>query len=320
MIKRIKKKFRYVILTSILNCKQFALKNTIIICSDPRGGSTWLMEIFNALPYTIVNLEPLHVNSGVVSKKNKLGWFPYLPKEYSNLQFENLFFNILTLKIYNKWTTSFVSVKKILCAKIVVTKFVLANQLLPWLVDKFGDELKFKPVYLVRHPITTCISQLKTFHNIKDKDLFKPLDNSEKFIVPKVIFNERFKKHESYINSLNTRLERQIAMWCINNANLIFNEYPCGWIIVFYEVTKLLKAINIDFNIEKLRNFNFKKPSHSNFNKDYQDDANLQLESFFSKFSKEELLRIQNIFDYFNFTVYSAFEAYPRIDKELNVS
>jgi hypothetical protein len=320
MVLKFKKKIRYVILVLILKLKRFKLKNAIVICSDPRGGSTWLMEIFAELPLPVINLEPLHANSGVVPKKFNLGWYPSVSKESSDLQLEQVFFNILTFKVFNKWTTGFVSVKKLIWSKVVVTKFVLVNQMLPWLVTRFGNKLKYKPVYLVRHPIPTCMSQLKTFHGVKEKDLFKSLKGSVKFVTPSCNFNERFKKHEVYINSLDSKIERHIALWCINNGNLFNHEDSDKWITLFYEdlvispleeVVKLFNKMKIPFKSERFEKFNFQKPSHSNFNNEYKSNPVLQLESFLAKFSKEELQRLQSVLDYFKIVQYSAFNAYP---------
>lgn len=308
------------LLVIVLKMKKFKIKNAIIICSEPRGGSTWLMEIFNELPFTVVNLEPLHVNSGVVPKEFNFGWYPYLPKKVLDKKIELFFFKVFTLKIFNKWTTGFISLKKVVWSKLIITKFVLANQLLPWIVVNFSDKLRYKPIFLVRHPVTTCISQLKTFHKVAYKDLFKPLAEKEKFIVPMINFNERFKKHEVYINSLNSKLERQVALWCINNSNLFNHEDNNKWVTVFYEnlienpeneFFNLLTSLKIKFNPQNLKRINFKKPSYSNFNKDYKVNVNEQLQSSLSKFSRDELQKLQDVFNYFNVVQYSAFSAYP---------
>ena len=56
------------------------------------------------------------------------------------------------------------------------------------------------------------------------KNIFlNQLNTSKKFVVPYYTFNERFKKNEAYINS---KIERHIALWCINNNNL-FNHPDC---------------------------------------------------------------------------------------------
>lgn len=314
------KKIRYKVLVLILNLKHFKLNNAIVICSDPRGGSTWLMELFNKLPTTIINSEPLQVNAGVVPKGFNFGWNPYFPKEFKNEKLECFFYKILTFKIFNRWTTSFVSLKKIIWARKVVTKFVLANQLLPWLVVVIGDKLKHKPVYLVRHPIPTCMSQLKTFHKVSGDRLFLPLSKAERFNIPNDKCNELYKEHQIYINSLNSKLERHIALWCINNADLLRQESSGEWQTLFYEdlienpknvFINLLNSIHVEYDIQVINKINFRKPSHSNFNKDFKLNVDEQLNSYLGKFTKDELNKLQAIFDYFKIVHYSAFNAYP---------
>ena len=295
------------------------LKNAIIICSEPRGGSTWLMEILQSMPKTVVNMEPLHHFSGVVPARFNLGWYPYIPQENNEIKYLRFFKAVLTFKVYNRWTTGKVGIKKLLSAKRVLTKFVLANRLLPWLTLHFNHKLSHWPIYLVRHPIPTCISQLRNFHGIQKERLLSV--SATNFKVPNGIFNDRFKEHETYLASLSSSLERHIALWCINNVAIMDHPNKAGWITVYYEdlvknplteTRKLMQQLGIETPPQHWEMFNFKIPSASNFKNHYKKDPHQQLESFLAQFSKQELQRIQDIFDYFNFNVYSAFNAYPQ--------
>ena len=324
MIRKYIKKFRFIILALILRLKCFRVKNAIIVFSNPRGGSTWLMEIFNTLPYSVINMEPLHNDFGVVPKRINLGHYPYLPVDYSDSKVEKLFLNIISFRIFNKWSTNKISFKKLVSAKIVITKFILANQLLPWFVVKFAHKLNYKPVCLFRHPITTCISQLKTFHKMDTENFFKSLNSSEKFLIPNSLFAERFNEHLTFINALESKMEQQIAVWCINNANLFNHTCSDKWITVFYEdivksplseTANLFNTMGVDYDYNKLAQYDFIKPSKSNFFKQYNSNSETQLEGYLNQFSKEQLQRIQTIFDHFNFRIYSAFNAYPIIKK-----
>ena len=59
--------------------KNFKTKDSIIISSETRGGSTWLMEMLNTSPHTIINWEPLHELKGVIPKHYKWGERPFIP-------------------------------------------------------------------------------------------------------------------------------------------------------------------------------------------------------------------------------------------------
>ena len=78
---KFKKKIKFFFFKIILSSKNFNVENSIIIFSEARGGSTWLMEILSTIPKTAINWEPLHVKNGVVPKKLNWGWRPYIHKE-----------------------------------------------------------------------------------------------------------------------------------------------------------------------------------------------------------------------------------------------
>lgn len=319
MLLKFKKNIRLKLLFLILKMKCFSLKNAIIIVSDPRSGSTWLGELFNILPKSIINREPLQAYFGVVPKKFNLGWYPYESIDNPNKELQRFFEKVLTFKMFNKWTTVRVSIKKLFKAKNVITKFTLFNQLLPWFVSHFKNKLKHKPVYLVRHPITTCVSQLKTLHKLQHKEMLEPFDLSSRFNAPKCAYGDRFELHVVYINSLGTKLERHIALWCINNCNLLENNTD-DWVTIFYEdfvlepyknLKKLFISLGLDFEEQDLKAYNFSRPSKSNYRKNFNANKNKQLAGFLSQLSKKELSRIQNIFNHFNLKHYSAFDAFP---------
>src|SRR5690242_1804363 len=68
------------IFKKIIKIKNFQAEQGIILCSEPRGGSTWLMEIFTKIRGTLINWEPLHVENGVVPKEFRWGRMPNIPE------------------------------------------------------------------------------------------------------------------------------------------------------------------------------------------------------------------------------------------------
>lgn len=321
--KQFKKSLKLKLIYFRLRFKNYNLNDAILIFSEARGGSTWLMELLKNIPGTVINWEPLHVNNGVVPKEFKFGWRPHIPIDNDSPKYLSLFASIFKLKIYNKWTTRYIFWVDLKNSKHVLTKFVRANQSLSWVVHKFPD-LMHKPILLFRHPITTCMSRLKTFDKISSKHIMTERKN-EDFKIPDCINNERFTLHEDYLNSLNTKLEVEIAIWCINNVNLITHVDRNKWQTVFYEdlvlypettFKALLKGIDIHLSNQILENINYRSASVSNYHGDLKAIPENQLESFLKQLTKEELQRIQAIFDYFNLKTYSAFNAYPIKDVE----
>lgn len=316
--KRLKKYFKPKGIQIALKFKRYNLEDAILIFSEARGGSSWLMELLKNKDGVIINWEPLHVNKGVVPKVFKLGWRPYIPADNTDARYISLFNNIVCFKFFNVWTTRFVSWQDFKNSKHVLTKFVRANPSLPWVVNTFSN-LKFLPIFLLRHPITVCISRLKTFDKITSKEI-KSLKNDASFSVPDCINNDRFIEYQEFVNSLNSQFEVEIAIWCINNANIISHTDQDKWYTVYYEdlvlhpkqtFQALLAGTNIEMPIELIENIDYRKQSFSNFHGDLKSNPIDQLESFLNYFSKDELQSIQEIFDYFNLKVYSAFNAYP---------
>ena len=310
-----KKKLKKWLIKIILRFKNYKIENAIIICSEARGGSTWLMELLRNVPGTIINWEPLHVNNGVVPKVHRLGWRPLLkPEDHSS--YSLLFRDILELKRYNNWTLRFVDMVDLKPSKYVLTKFVRANNVLPWLVNNF-PQLKHPPIFLMRHPITTSISRLKSF---EPNNTVNDLKNKKDFVVPDCINNERYIQHQVYVNALESALEYEVAVWCMNNAHLMEHDDRDHWITVYYEhlvlepalqLKQLTQQLGLTIPKERLDAIDFRKASATNYRRGLKDKKKEQVESFLDAVDATHLDKLQAVFDYFNFKTYTAHSAYP---------
>lgn len=317
--KKIKKKIKYHLICVFLLFKNYKISNAIVICSEARGGSTWLMELLGNIPNSIINWEPLHVNKGVIKPSLNLGWRPYVPRDNKEKIYIELFRKILTLKIYNQWTLRYVQWVHLKKSKYVISKFVRLNQSLPWLVNQF-PYLKHKPIFLLRHPITTCISRLKTFENNPDYPSFTKKKVLGEFIVPKCLNNERYLLNKIYIEKLETQLEREVAIWCVNNSNILAHPDSDKWITVYYEdlvlnprneLSLILKKMNLGIPSSILENIDYRKASASDYHNLLNKDPSDQLESFLQHLDKQYLQKLQNILNHYKVKTYSAFDAYP---------
>jgi hypothetical protein len=315
----LKKKIRRQLLFFILKHKRFKLHNAILLFSDPRGGSTWLMEVLSQLPRTISNREPLQGHHGVVPKEFGFGWYPLIPVESRESKYIDFFEKVLCFKLFNDWNTRSVSLKKLIFSKFVITKFVLGNQLLPWIAATFNNQLNYKPIYLLRHPVAVCMSQLNTIAKIKPTQQFLILPKSKRFKIFETLNNERFIKHEGYLSSLETKMEIQVALWCINNKNLL-NEKQPHWVMVYYEdlllnpdkeFDLLLKNTGLDKMGGNTQKINFRKPSSTVYNSKLLQNPEDQLSKFTNIFTYDELQKLQNVLDYFEIKIYNAFNPYP---------
>ncbi|WP_298898681.1 sulfotransferase domain-containing protein [uncultured Psychroserpens sp.] len=309
---RLFKSFRFVMISTILKLKSFRTKKAMLICSYPRSGSTWIMEQINTYPNTIVNWEPLHVKKGVVPVSFFLGEKPLIPVDSKSSSYKRFFDRVFRFKTINQWSTWYCGFKQAITAKYVITKFVRANNLLPWFVNTYDFE--YKPIYLLRHPIPTALSVIKSFSNNASELM--------NFTMPKTLNNDRYHLHVDYINGLLTRLEQHVAIWCIDNIEIINHNDSNQWLSVYYEnfildpkttLSHIFETWNLNYDTTKLETIDFKKPSRTVYDKnDLKPDANLHIESFLEKFDQDELQRIQDILNHFGVKNYTAFDAYPK--------
>lgn len=315
---KLKSLVRKKIIYATLRLNMFSLKNAIILTSEPRSGSTWFMEVLSNFLGCVVNWEPLQVDKGVAPEHYKLGKRPLINASDTSESLTSLFEDILTFKKYNVWTTNHIDVKNLTNRKYVLTKFVRANNLLPWFTSRLN--LEYKPILLLRHPITTCVSQLKNFQRLSGNLLFEPYKEEQIYSPPDCINNERYIAHQAYVNALQTPLERQVALWCINNVEILNHPDSDKWITVYYEhlvlhpedqIFALFDKLNFSLSLKEIGNNDFKKPSRSNFLKDYNRNPTIQLESFLKDFDDAYLQKIQDILDYFEIANYAARDAYP---------
>lgn len=315
---RVKSLVRKKIIYFVLGLKKYTLKNAIILTSEPRSGSTWLMEVLSSLLGCPVIWEPLHAKKGVVPEHYKLGERPLIRVADNSESFKRLFEDMVTFKRFNSWTIQYISFKSLLNRKYVVTKFVRANSLLPWFTSRLN--LEHRPILLLRHPITTCSSQLKNLQRLTGASLSEPYEEEQVYSPPDCINNERYIAHQHYVNSLQTPLERQIALWCINNYEVFNHPDSDKWITVYYErlvlhpeneFAVLFEKLNVSFTAQSLEVGVFRKPSRTDYLKDYNQNPTIQLESFLKDFDDKYLQKIQDILDYFEIDNYSAFHAYP---------
>jgi hypothetical protein len=132
---------------------------------------------------------------------------------------------ILNFSVSKTWSRKHLTFSNIFKSDFVITKFVRANLLIPYLLENF--KFKKKPIFLISHPIDTCLSQINTFKN--KKWIHKVED------IPDVINNERYKNNIEFLSKLETNLEVCIANWCINNLSTI-NNYDVldKMTVVFY--------------------------------------------------------------------------------------
>ncbi|OUT66954.1 MAG: hypothetical protein CBB70_09485 [Planctomycetaceae bacterium TMED10] len=307
-MKYLRKKLRDILIKITLKSKRFQCADSIIIFSEARGGSTWLMEILSAALPVCINWEPLHVERGVVPKPLKFGWRPFIPASDINKDYLRLFKEILEFKVHSDWTRTFLGIKKTIRSNFALTKFVRANLLVPYLIAQF--DFKFKPVFLIRHPIDVCISRTKSF----ERDHVSIGHN-----ITESINSERFIEHAAFLDTLDSDFELQIAHWCLNNCATIKKLDTNKLCVVFYsdlllnpekETEKILDTTGLRVFAENLNEIEYRNASYTS-NSHLEESVEKQLTKNIESLDQGTKQKVQDIFDYFDFKIFSAFSAFP---------
>lgn len=301
------------LLSILLGLKKFNLEDSIVIFSEARGGSTWLMELLNEIPNTCINWEPFRVGRGVFPLQLKFGKRPYIPQYDKNVKYRKMIEKMLNFSISSSWTRKYLTVSTLWNSKIIITKFVRANLLIPYLLENF--QFNRPPIMLLRHPIDISISRMKTWTNHTIN-----LHNIE---IPNCINNERFIKYSEYINQLDTPLEVAVATWCINNAPIVNQLHTFdNLLVVFYsdllldpqeEFRRIVKELKIDSMSEDiLESIQYRKASSTAIKGLYIATPEEQLQKNFKKLDNNTKDKIQNIFDHFEIKIFDAYSFSPK--------
>ena len=99
--------------------KNYKTEDSIIISSETRGGSTWLMEMLNTSPHTIINWEPLHELKGVIPIHYKWGERPFIPEDAADEKAKLLMEKVLKFKIFSKNSIRYVTLNNMTDSKEV---------------------------------------------------------------------------------------------------------------------------------------------------------------------------------------------------------
>ncbi|MCX6319456.1 MAG: sulfotransferase [Bacteroidetes bacterium] len=204
----------------------------ITVFAEPRGGSTWLGEIFNKLPQSLLVSEPMFLIPGYKElKKVDFTFNQYIPENTEWPEAEEFFGKLFNMQVHSLSSLRIYfhnkTLKNIADTKYVIYKDVNSNMLLPWITSKF----QINPVYLIRHPCAVIASQLKYKHwDYIQKDV------RAYFPVTYARHNDLFEEFSDIISDIRTPEERMAAEWAIHN--IVPLRHPANdsrWITVAYE-------------------------------------------------------------------------------------
>jgi hypothetical protein len=291
------------------NKKLFSEDKTLIVCGDPRGGSTWLAETLAELPETVLLWEPLHLKYAGSFKKLGFNWRQHIPADAEWAEAKQAFSNLFRGKVLNEWTLLKANPEEYKRAKQLLVKFCRSNALLPWLCNSFS--FQYKPVYLVRHPLAVVASQLKQGGWDFAFVCFEALNGP---------FAEFYAVHEKFLTKIATKEESLLVNWCLSNRSLLsIAPENRKWIQVTYEemllepqqtVKNILRAWDkpFTFELEKI----LASKSSTTLKGSPIHDKNKQLSNWKNSFTAEQLRKMQYILDYFEIHFYCSGEVLPK--------
>lgn len=274
----------------------YELSKTLVIAGSPRSGTTWLAELVCMIPDSALLFEPLNLHRVSLARLAGFNWRTYVDQNEKWAKGEEFLETVLRGKLLNAWTTSHIPLKRSLCVRRWVVKFVRANMMLRWLGDRFPIPA---PLFIIRHPCATVASQLQ-------QKWSKPMGAPQ---VPK--FMAAYPQFTEVLEKLHEPEEFLAVRWCIENYAPLAGAHPHPFQIVSYEGLvrdgrKELQRIFETWNIElpKQTLTQLENPSMTTKKRSLQLRGVDRLESWKRVLSADQIDRILRIVKAFGLDFY----------------
>ena len=187
------------------------------------------MEILTESFQAINIFEPFSRREGKFKELARPLSAPYFGEEGEQPVFKPFLEQTFQGKASSGWTLQFNSFEDLLNREKLVVK-ICGLLLAPWIVDTFP--FKYKPVFLIRHPLAILNSKRNYGLDSQAKEerigIVKEANLKSK--------DHPLWVHMDYLKSLNNNFERYVAQWCIRNQQVMKDEQVRSkFIIVHYE-------------------------------------------------------------------------------------
>ncbi len=293
-------------------CSLNITENILLFC-NPRGGSTWLMEILSSINNTAIVWEPLfrgkidttgktptQTRAGLEVLNNLNFWYSeYIAPSEERPDAFKFFNDLFSHKYLHRSIYHKNSIKSLQNADTAIFKFCYANLMTQWLITNYN----YKSIILHRHPCAVVSSQLK------HKGGWKNHESLDRFSIPKCNNPSLFQKHENILLKLHTTEECLAAIWSLNF--LATHEQGDSVLTIHYEdlllntresLELLQKYINKDLDIDNILSVAHLPSKTSNKSKIIPEK---QLSSWKNNLSTEQIENILNTVQRFGIDTYN---------------
>lgn len=213
-------------------------KSTLCLFSNPRGGSTWLGEILQEIPDSVLCNESIFRLPEF--SELQFTWHQPIPAGVDWPEAYELFRKILNREILSQRVYFTNDLAKIPGAAHHIYKFCHGNLLLEW----FADHFDVMPILLVRHPCAVVSSQIQHHGWQKMKE-----GGEIKYSIPEFRFNDFYFLYEDILKTVKTIEESLAATWCLTMVDSLQNQSnDKKWITVAYENL----YTNFEFEIDRI--------------------------------------------------------------------
>jgi len=291
----------------------------IMIFATRRGGSSLMMRSIYSQPEVDyinlpLNLMDYHPYKNKIPRPRMKNRFISLNKNEEKMLFEyfdNLFKGKYILR--NQWNV--LDPDFSFHVKRFVIKELLAKTLMDWFTEKFDVEI----IYLIRHPIPTALSAMKFgFSNISEAFL------KDEYFKERFLDSEKEKKCYNILKN-GSMLENHVMDWCLDNLYALNHYKKRPWLTVTYEEMLLRKkqiselmCSYLDLPDPTRMHNKMLLPAGASTKKSKEyilsKNQGRLVERWLPQTTKQDLDKIERIFDMFNIKIYSAYNAYPDRD------
>ena len=274
---------------------------SVLVCADPRGGSTWLTEMLLTEQRLELIWEPLHLKHNTLFNQLGFCYRQHIPESTVWPEAKEAFTKVFTGINLNLWTTLYTSLHQLIKSERLLVKMCRAGLMLPWLTESFAFERK--PIFMIRHPFAVVASQLR--HNGWQK-------LTSTYHIPDSPFNDIYLEHKPFLQNLTTPHEILTATWCLTNSYILNHpKNNINWISLTYEhlltepirqLTRVYERWNMEMPAEIVEKIMLPSKTAIDSSPVHNTDLLLQQwRKYFNEFQIEDMLKILG---YFNITLY----------------